>query len=124
MIVEDEALIGWDLADAFQETGFRTAGPFVSCAGAFHFLDGQTPDLAILDAVLSDGSCLELALELQRRGVPLIIYSGEAADGHAPELNGVCRVEKPSPVETVVDAAAGLLGGTGSLASKTSARIG
>jgi DNA-binding response OmpR family regulator len=111
MVVEDEAIIAMSLEDGLSDKGFQVVGPFSSCAAALASLKTATPDLAILDAVLSDGPCLELARELRLRGVPFMIYSGaHAFDEHAPELDGVAWVEKPSSFDTVLAAAVGLLG--------------
>jgi DNA-binding response OmpR family regulator len=110
MVVEDEAIIAMSLEDGLSDQGFQVMGPFSACADALAALETAAPDLAILDAVLSDGPCLELARELRGRGVPFVIYSGaDAFDEHASELDGVPWVEKPSPLETVMAAAVGLL---------------
>ena len=106
MVVEDEAIIAMSLEDGLSDKGFRVVGPFSACAAALAALETSTPDLAILDAVLSDGPCLDLARALRDRGVPFMIYSGaDAFDEHAPELDGVPWVEKPSSLEIVLKAA-------------------
>lgn len=105
MVVEDEAIIAMSLEDALSDKGFRVVGPFSACAAALAALETSTPDLAILDAVLSDGPCLDLARALRGRGVPFMIYSGADAFEHAPELDGVPWVEKPSSLEIVLKAA-------------------
>ena len=111
MVVEDEAIIAMSLEDGLSDKGFRVVGPFSACAAALAALETTAPDVAILDAVLSDGPCLELARALRDRGVPFMIYSGaDAFDEHAPELDGVPWVEKPSSLETVLKAAVGLVG--------------
>jgi DNA-binding response OmpR family regulator len=111
MVVEDEAIIAMSLEDGLRDEGFQVVGPFSACATALAALETATPDVAILDAVLSDGPCLELARELRTRGVPFMIYSGaDAFDEHAPELDGVPWVEKPSSLDTVLAAALALLG--------------
>jgi DNA-binding response OmpR family regulator len=110
MIVEDEALIAFSLEDAFGDEGYEIAGSFTSCADALAAVTGMQPDVAILDATLSDGSCLHLARELRRRAVPFLVYSGrDALDERAPELEGVVWIEKPAPAATVIGAAAQLL---------------
>lgn len=110
MVVEDEAIIAMSLEDGLCDKGFQVLGPFSSCTDALAALKITTPDLAILDAVLSDGPCLELARALRGRGVPFLIYSGAGAfDEHAPELDGVPWVEKPSPLDTVLEAAVHLI---------------
>ena len=110
MIVEDEAIIAFSLEDGFTDAGFEVTGPFSACADALTSLARDLPDVAILDAILSDGPCLELARELRVRGVPFLIYSG-ASDfrGHAPELEGTPWVEKPAPFEVVLACARKLL---------------
>jgi DNA-binding response OmpR family regulator len=116
LIVEDEALISLDLEDAFSATGFAVAGPFARCADALLWLEKVTPDLAVLDTVLQDGSCAQLAAELRRRHIPFIIYSGLTGDDSASELNDVPWVDKPSPAEVVLRAATELLANNGSSA--------
>ena len=106
MVVEDEAIIAMSLEDGLSDKGFDVVGPFSACAAALAALETYTPDVAILDAVLSDGPCLELARALRDRGVPFMIYSGaDAFDEHATELDGVPWVEKPSSLEIVLKAA-------------------
>jgi DNA-binding response OmpR family regulator len=113
MIVEDEALIAMSLEDLFEDQGYRVTGPFSSCADALAALARAAPDIAILDATLKDGSCLELARELRRREVPFVMYSGRRAiEEHAPELGGVPWIDKPSPPEFVLSRAVKLLNGS------------
>jgi len=110
LIVEDEALIAMNLEDGFCDEGFAVAGPFSACADALRWLEEVTPDLAVLDALLTDGPCLELARELQRRDIPFVVHSVAAAFVDCPaELDGAPWIEKPSPAETVVSAATRLL---------------
>ncbi|MBM0204568.1 response regulator [Micromonospora sp. STR1s_5] len=113
MVVEDEALIALSLEEAFEDEGFRVTGSFASCADALAALASAAPDVAILDAALKDGSCLELARELRRRNVPFLMYSGRAAvEEHAPELGSVPWIDKPSPPELVLRRAITLLDGS------------
>lgn len=80
LLLEDEALIAITLQDDLQDAGYEVAGPFVTCAAALEWLGTETPNTAILDAALKDGPCREIALELSRRGVPFLIYSGHHED--------------------------------------------
>ena len=110
MIVEDEALIAFSLEDAFGDEGYDVAGSFSSCADALAALASTQPDVAVVDATLSDGSCFDLARELRRRAVPFLVYSGrDAVEERAPELEGVVWIEKPAASATVIEAAARLL---------------
>lgn len=110
MIVEDEALIAFGLQDLLQDDGFEVMGPFSACADALAGLQGARPDFAILDAILRDGPCLELARDLRRRAIPFMIYSGrDAFEERPPELAGVEWVEKPSSMDAVLAAASRLM---------------
>ena len=111
MVVEDEGLIAYSLEDALQELDFEVAGPFASCADALEYLaSGALPDIAILDALLRDGTCLDLARVLSFREVPFLIYSGrDAFEEQPPELDGIPWIEKPQPPEAVARSAVALL---------------
>ena len=114
MIVEDEALIAMSLEEGFSDAGFVVAGPFSACADAINFLRSETPHVAILDSVLSDGLCLELARELRHRGVPFLVYSGAAAlTEYSSDFTGVHFIEKPADTGFVVETAIGLCGSGG-----------
>ncbi len=80
LVLEDEALIALNVQDELQDAGYEVAGPFSTCSAALEWLQTTTPDMAILDATLKDGPCREIALELSRREVPFLIYSGYQED--------------------------------------------
>src|ERR671921_706764 len=61
MIVEDQALIGMSLEASLEEAGFTVAGPFMSCAQALQWLEHNSPDLAVLDVIIKDGTSLQIA---------------------------------------------------------------
>ena len=63
LVVEDEALIGMEIEDELSTAGYNIAGPFATCAQALTWLAGATPALAVLDTILRDGPCTELAQE-------------------------------------------------------------
>lgn len=76
MIVEDQALIGMSLEASLEEAGFQVAGVFMSNAQALQWLEGDAPDIAVLDIMIKDGTSLEIARALKRLGVPFAVYSG------------------------------------------------
>ncbi|WP_201842867.1 response regulator [Microvirga zambiensis] len=105
LILEDEALIALNLQDDLQDAGYGVAGPFTTCAAALEWLRTQTPDIAILDVALKDGPCREIALELERRKVPFLIYSGHHEDRELlADLQHVPWIEKPAPPAVLVHA--------------------
>jgi DNA-binding response OmpR family regulator len=112
LVLEDEALIALNLQDDLQDAGYEVAGPFTTCAAALDWLQTETPDTAILDAALKDGPCREVALELSRREVPFLIYSGHHEDRQLlSEFHHVTWIEKPVPFAVLVRACQQLLVG-------------
>jgi len=105
MIVEDQALIGMSLEALLEEAGFAVAGLFMSKAQAMDWLEGDSPDIALLDVMLKDGTSVEVARALKGRGIPFVIYSGLPRDKGAPsELQNVPWLEKPVSPETLAAA--------------------
>jgi DNA-binding response OmpR family regulator len=96
LIVEDEAVIALSIETSLEDGGMVVAGPFASSDSALAWTRQATPDVALLDFKLKDGTCTEVALTLLRRGVPVVIYSGlpKGADT-PPELRDVTWIEKP-----------------------------
>jgi DNA-binding response OmpR family regulator len=112
LILEDEALIALNLQDELQDAGYEVAGPFSACSAALEWLRTATPDTAILDATLKDGPCREIALELSRREVPFLIYSGHQQDRQLlSDFDHITWIEKPVPSEFLVQACRQLLVG-------------
>ena len=94
LVAEDEAIIAFEVADLLKGAGYTVAGPVSTCAEALACLGADTPDLAILDILLSDGPCTEVARELRQRGVPLIVYSGYSQQEAGPEFQEAIWLEK------------------------------
>jgi DNA-binding response OmpR family regulator len=112
LLLEDEALIALNLQDELQDADYEVAGPFTACSAALEWLQTATPDTAILDAALTDGSCREIALELSRREVPFLIYSGHQEDRQlVSEFHHITWIEKPVAPAVLVQACEQLLVG-------------
>src|SRR5215210_8473708 len=98
LIAEDQALIGMSLEAYLDEMGFVVAGPFTTQGQALAWLATNVPNLAILDYKLGEGTCADIARELNARGVPVIVYSGMKRGPDIPaELQAACWLEKPVP---------------------------
>jgi DNA-binding NtrC family response regulator len=110
MIVEDQVLIGMSIEASLEEAGFAVAGLFMSCAQALEWLEHNSPDLAVLDFMVKDGTSLQIARELKNRGVPFTIYSGLPPKAECPpELCGAPWLEKPASRETLARTLARLI---------------
>ena len=96
LLAEDEALIAFDIADSLSRAGYDVAGPFATCADAEGWLKTGTPDAAILDSQLKDGPCDQLARDLSRRGMPIIMFSGHDERRATPADWNLTWVTKPA----------------------------
>ena len=113
LILEDEAVIALNLHDELQDAGYSIGGPFTTCADALSWLETNTPDVAVLDTILKDASCDEVARELADRKVPFLIYSGHREDKELlAESNDVRWIEKPVPPSVLIEECKQLLVGT------------
>jgi CheY-like chemotaxis protein len=80
LIVEDEALIAMDLQSLLEEAGYRVMGPANSTAAAMALLlDGDEPDVALLDVNLGRSDVFGVANELATRKTRLIFLTGHTA---------------------------------------------
>lgn len=96
LVVEDETIIGLALSELVEDEGCTVIGPFCRADHAMAALDRETPDVAILDHMLRDGSCIELVRLLRARAVPFVIYSGDYQRPDMPvELQQAPWFEKP-----------------------------
>ena len=103
LLAEDEAIIGFELADSLALEGFEVAGPFDTCASAEGWLkSADRVHGAILDNTLKDGPCSALAEDLRRREVPFIVYSGHRSDGASSEFGNAPWIVKPAPFEALL----------------------
>jgi DNA-binding response OmpR family regulator len=105
LIVEDQALIALSIEAYLEDVGYEAAGPFRSSAEALVWLETHTPQAAILDYRLAEGTCTALAQELMRRQIPFMIYSGHS---RGRDVSGVFKnapwLEKPCPRDDLLRA--------------------
>ncbi|MGB3710918.1 MAG: response regulator [Erythrobacter sp.] len=104
LIVENEYMIAWELAEHLEENGYRVMGPCASLAQAEAAIKVRRPDAAILDIGLNDGRTgLVLALKLRKRGVPFVFVTGfDAAILEPADLKGVALLRKPVEPRAVI----------------------
>lgn len=112
LLVEDETIIAMTLEDDLRDAGYEVAGPFSTCADALGWLKSHTPDSAVLDTMLKDGTCKDLALQLNDRGIPFVIYSGHPEDKNTlSEFMDAIWIGKPAPHRRIIEALAKVLSG-------------
>ena len=76
LVVEDEALIAMDLQWLLEDAGYRVLGPANSTAAAMALLDGDEPDVALLDVNLGRSDVFGVANELATRKTRVIFLTG------------------------------------------------
>lgn len=104
LLVEDEPLILMDLEDAAHNCGCNVVCA-ISVERALDLL-GSEPSIrgAVLDVNLGGGNtCLPIARELERRGIPYILHSGDLNRQNelVSEL-GAVLIPKPADAERVI----------------------
>lgn len=104
LLVEDDALIGWNIEEMLAAAGWTVVGPFDRCVAALDWLRAETPDAAVIDVSLRDGPCVELARLLQGRGVPFVVHSATRKIRAAAEFQGASWLEKPAAPDLIVTA--------------------
>ena len=105
LIVEDEMLIAFDLADEVERAGGKVIGPFSSVGAALRALRSESVEGAILDANLADRDIAPVAIALINQGIPVIIHTGVGVPAEILRIAPDVPVWlKPTSVENVVAA--------------------
>ncbi|MEZ5818745.1 MAG: response regulator [Hyphomicrobiaceae bacterium] len=101
LIVEDDFLLATSLCAALQSNGHEAVGPASSLQQARALSMGDV-DAAILDANLKGESTAPLAMELNERGIPFVVYTGYSRDHLDPPLRTAKVVSKPADLNRLV----------------------
>ena len=105
LIVEDEVVIAWMLADSLEGAGHEVIGPAAAMAEALALCEAAAPpELAVLDINLRDGSNgVDLARALlERWGVVSIFASGQVMEARRARDIALGYIRKPYEAETVL----------------------
>ncbi|CCE09896.1 putative two component-response regulator receiver (CheY-like protein) [Bradyrhizobium sp. STM 3843] len=95
LIVEDDPLIGFDLAVELEHAGFAVVGVAPSVAKALTLFEQHGCDLAILDVNLGRETSAPIASMLAAAHVPFIGVTGYLVDQCPPEFSAVPLLSKP-----------------------------
>jgi DNA-binding response OmpR family regulator len=102
LVVEDDALLGLDIATQLSDAGFDVVGPAISVASAFKLMGQIGCDAAVLDVNLGNETAEAVAIELQAQATPFIVLSGYSSDQHPPGFHGAPTLAKPARPEDLV----------------------
>ena len=96
LIVEDEALLAYDLSELLQENGYDIVGPAASVAEAMALLDRPSRcDMAILDVNLGRETAEPVAHRLTLEGTPFLVMSAYPRSQHPLIFQGARSLMKP-----------------------------
>ena len=96
LVVEDEAVVGLELAQALSEFGCAVVGPAPFVTDALGLLRRTRPDAALLDVHLGDGRVTPAAEALAGAGVPFALVTGyDEIALDEPVLRDAPRLAKP-----------------------------
>ncbi|SDY92271.1 HWE histidine kinase domain-containing protein [Citreimonas salinaria] len=120
LIVEDEHLVGLEIAEVLHTAGCSVTGPVGSLQDALRIAVSDDVEVAVLDINLNGEFVWPVARGLKARGIPFIFTTGYAETmAPPPELKEAARTEKPiDPDRLVVTLAAAMAQGAGA-ASRT-----
>lgn len=105
LLVEDQVIIAMDVEQSLADQGITKVVTTGSVRDALAQLDGFTPDAAVLDVNLGQGTSILLAEELTRRGVPFVFATGYGDSAMIPPaFRHVPVVRKPYESEALAAA--------------------
>ena len=98
LVVEDEAVVAFDLETTLRGFGCGVLPVAPSVAGALAIILTTRPDAALLDVRLADGSVTPVARALAERRVPFALVTGcDSYDIEEPILRTACRSPTAPP---------------------------
>jgi DNA-binding response OmpR family regulator len=96
LVVEDDALLGLDIAQQLTGAGFDVVGPATSVVKAIRLMDEKGCDVAVLDVNLGRETAEPVALALRARRTPFVVLSGYSGEQHPPGFQGAPVLLKPA----------------------------
>jgi len=114
MVVEDEPLIGLDIAISLELAGAEILGPFLTAGTALKAMDATATGLSLTSAVLDvnfgDHTSEDVAKKLTDLSIPFVFHTGNVpVDGQVVRGINAPIVAKLSPCKILVECVAGCL---------------
>jgi CheY-like chemotaxis protein len=108
LVVEDEPIVAMFVEDMLAELGAETVGPATSLDKALEFARCASFDAAILDMNINGARSRDVALALERRGIPFVFATGYGAES-CEDLGQAALLEKPFRIDQVKEALIGAM---------------
>ena len=110
LVVEDVAVLAWQVRDILTEAGAAVVGPALSVADALGLLAGCEVDAAVLDMNLNGEPADLIADALAAGGIPFLFLTGYGSGVAQGRHAGRRTLGKPFRAAILVQALAGLMG--------------
>jgi CheY-like chemotaxis protein len=107
LVVEDEPVVAWDLAETLESQGCEIVGPAYNLAQA-EKLSQEPLDGAVLDVNLGDKKVFPVADVLTKRQIPYCFVTGYGLGGLRPGDLERTVLQKPISSQRIVQAVGAL----------------
>ena len=95
LVVEDGAIIAYDIAQILEMADFEVVGPASNVSQALDLLSRHGCDAAILDINLNNETAEPVALALNARRLPFLTLTGASEIDQAPIFRAAPSLTKP-----------------------------
>jgi DNA-binding response OmpR family regulator len=102
LVVDDDGIIAFHLAQGLRKEGFAVVGPAPSAAKALALIKQEGCDFAVLDIHLGQGTAEPIARELAARGVPYAFATGYLHEQLPAIFQDVPLFTKPISIKGLV----------------------
>ncbi|GGD70062.1 response regulator [Croceicoccus mobilis] len=111
LVVDDEALVAFDIADQCEAAGYEVIGPALTLNQGLELVAQHTPSLALLDINIRNELVWPLARVLRERSVPTVFISANCRHAEIDnEFTAAACLDKPINWDQVMQTVAPLLG--------------
>jgi CheY-like chemotaxis protein len=103
LLVEDEAVLAFELSDALRSLGCEIVGPVSRLAPAIEMARTAPLDGAILDVNIAEENVFPVADVLAARGIPFVFTTGYGIDGLRETDHGRPVLQKPFRLKALLE---------------------
>ena len=106
LVVEDEPLIGLEIASTLQQEAALVLGPVAAVSDALRIIEKDELDGALLDANLRGQPAGDIAAALTRKGIPFVFVTGYGREALPASFAHARVLKKPFIERELLEAAA------------------
>lgn len=102
LVVDDDPLLAFELAELLKEAAFDVVGPALTVSEALRLIDTEGCDLAVLDFNLGREVSAPIASKLRTQNLRFVALSGYTAAQLPSEFDGAPTLPKPVRGEDLI----------------------